>query len=128
MNELRQEDVASYANYVRMAPDVYDEILQRIAPRLEKQDTFWRKALTPGLKLAVTLRYLATGDSYLTLQYDCRIAKNTIALFIPQVCDAIIEEYMEEAIHCPTTPWKKQEHLKRPGMYHMHWEPWMVRT
>ena len=70
------------------------------------------------MKLAVTLRYLETGDSYLTLQYDFRIAKNTIALFIPQVCDAIIDEYMEEAIHCPTTP---EEWLEKARAFEETW-------
>lgn len=30
--------------------------------------------------------------------------KNTIALLIPEVSQAIIDEYKEETIRCPTTP------------------------
>ena len=62
--ELRCEDVSSYANYVRMPPDLFDEILERITPSIEKQITRLREPLSPGLRLALTLRHLATGDKY----------------------------------------------------------------
>ena len=51
-------------------------------------DTFWRKALEPGLKLAITLRCLATGNSYKSLMYGFRVASNTISSIIPKVCEA----------------------------------------
>jgi len=46
-----------------MDPAAFREILARVAPRTKKKDTLWRKALEPGLKLAITLCYLATGNS-----------------------------------------------------------------
>lgn len=68
----------------------------------------YRKALEPRLKLAVTLRYLATGDSYKTLMYGFRVPSNTISLIVREVCEAIIAEYAEEVVPCPRTPeqWK----------------------
>ena len=36
--------------------------------------------------------------------YSFRVAKNTISLIIPEVCQAIVEEYKDEVITCPTTP------------------------
>ena len=82
----------------------FHEILARVEPRIEKQDTFWRKALEPGLKLAITLRYLATGNSYKSLQYGFRVAYNTISIIIIEVCEAISEEYSVEVMVCPFTP------------------------
>ena len=37
------------------------------------------------------------------------MAHNTISLFVPQVCDAITEEYQDEVLVTPTTPdgWKE---------------------
>jgi hypothetical protein len=64
---------------MRMAPEMFDEIQQRLAPILQKSDTICRKALDPGLKLAVTLRHLAEGDSYPSLSYDFRMARTTIS-------------------------------------------------
>ena len=35
----------SFFNYLRMEPAMFDELLQRVGPRIEKQDTNMRKAL-----------------------------------------------------------------------------------
>jgi hypothetical protein len=103
MAELAQEDRDGYKNFQRVDPDLFHEILARVGPRIEKQDTFMRKALEPGLRLAITLRYLATGNSYMSLQYGFRVANNTISKIIPETCEAIIDAFQEVMI-CPTTP------------------------
>ena len=110
MKELHAEDVSAFTNFMRMGPEDFHELLTRIAPRITKRDTnYYRKSLEPGLKLAVTLRFLATGNSYKTLQYGFRVAHNTISVFIPQVCQAIINELSDEVLMCPDTPegWKQ---------------------
>ena len=58
MVELRREDPSSFTNFMRMPPEMFDEILERVRGRLTKQHTY-RDPLEPGLKLAVTLRHLA---------------------------------------------------------------------
>ena len=63
-----------------------------------------RPCLEPGLRLAITLRYLATGDSYLSLEYGFRVANNSISKIVHETCDAIILELHEEFLKCPTTP------------------------
>ena len=67
-----------------------------------------RKALEPGLRLAMTLPYLATSDSYTSLQYGFRVARSTISLIVPKICEAIIRKYVGEVMRCPSTPeeWK----------------------
>ena len=65
-------------------------LLHRIEPRITKQTINMRIPLEPGVKLAITLRYLATGSSYKTLAFAFRVASNTIYLFIPKVADAIV--------------------------------------
>lgn len=62
----------------------------------------YRKALDPQLKLAITLRYLATGDSYHSLMYGFRVPHNTISKVIREVCQAIVDEYAEEVVPCPS--------------------------
>ena len=87
---------------------MFQEMLVRVTPRITKSDRA-RSPLAPGLKLAITLRFLATGESYHSLAFSFRVAHNTISLFVPQVCDAITEEYQDEVLVTPTTPdgWKE---------------------
>ena len=40
MRELEAEDVVSFRNFVRMDPAMFRELLQRVAPRIEKYDTY----------------------------------------------------------------------------------------
>ena len=104
MRELNTEDTISFFNYLSMQPAMFDEILNRVGPRIQKKDTNLRKCLDPGLKLAITIRHLASGDKYPTLQYDFRVARNTICSIIPEVCRAIVLEYKNELIPCPSSP------------------------
>ena len=101
--ELLQNDPAGFHNFLRVTPELFDQLLRRIAPRIEKQDTYMRKALEPGLKLAITLRYLASGDSYKSLQYGFRVAHNTISVLVPATCQAILDELEDEVMHLPST-------------------------
>ena len=63
----------------------------------------YRWPLEPGLKIAITLLFQATGNSFQSMEFNRRSAHNTIGKFVPDVCDAIIEEYAAEVFHTPTT-------------------------
>ena len=101
--ELKIEDASSFKNFLRMDEFTFKEILHRVTPRIQKQDTFYRQALEPGLKLALTLRYLASGDSYHSLMYSFRVPHNTISKVVREVCEAFVEEYASELIEAPNT-------------------------
>ncbi|XP_795502.2 protein ALP1-like [Strongylocentrotus purpuratus] len=102
--ELRNEDQAAFKNFMRVPQEMFDELLTRVGPRITKQKTNYRDALDPGLKLALTLRHLASGTKYRSMSYGWRVPHNTISLLIPEVCQAIIKEYRDEMMKCPTTP------------------------
>jgi len=63
--ELRVEDPQSF-NYLRMEPAMLDELVQRVGPRIEKQDSNMRKALHTGFKLAITVRLAITIIPWMT--------------------------------------------------------------
>lgn len=109
LTELNREDPSGYKNFLRMTPEIFRELVDALSPLLEKKDTFMRKALEPGLKIAITLRYLATGDSYKSLMYSFRVAHNTISRIIPETCEAIIDHLSGEVMSCPNSPqaWKE---------------------
>jgi len=102
MSELMREAHGDFKSFLRMEPDMFRQLLVRVEPRITKSSDA-RPPLLPGLKLAITLRFLATGNSYHSLSFDFRVAHNTISLFVPQVCDALIEEYRDEQFQTPTT-------------------------
>ena len=81
--------------------NTFSEILHRIEGRITKAANNFRKPLSAGIKLAITLRYLASGDNYHSLMYGFRVAHNTISKVIIQVCEAIIAEYAEEMVPLP---------------------------
>ena len=85
MVELRNEDPESFTNFMRMPPAMFDEILQRVGPRIEKQHTSFREPIEPGLKLAVTLRHLASGSKYTHMRFGWRVAHNSISLVVREV-------------------------------------------
>ena len=104
MAELMTESRGDFTAYLRMQLEIFHEILVRVAPRITKSKER-RPALDPGLKLAITLRFLATENSYHSLTFDFRVVHNTISLFfVPEVCDAIVAEFKEELMTTPSTP------------------------
>ena len=109
MRELEAEDVVSFKNFVWMDPAMFREVLQRVGPRIEKYDTWFRKSINPGCRLAITLCFLATGEKYRSLMFGFRVAHNTISVIVRQTCEAIVAEYGEEVVQCPHTSdaWKQ---------------------
>lgn len=65
MKELRDEDPKLYTNFVRMASDDFDFLLSLVSPLISKQNTPLRKSISAGERLAVTLRFLATGNLFI---------------------------------------------------------------
>ena len=113
-DELITTDIPGYRNFNMMEPAFFDLIEERITPpRVRKSATNFRKPLEVRLKLAVTLRYLSTGETYTSLQYQWRVGRTTICKFVQQVCKASLQEFQHKYIYliCPTDPedWKKIE-------------------
>ena len=96
MQELVREDRPGFQNFLRMNPALFLELLERVGPRIEREVTFMRQTLGPALRLAITLCYLATGNSYKDLEYGFRVANNTISRIVPETCNAIVAEFGEE--------------------------------
>ena len=84
------------------SPELFDELLAILGPRCTKLDTRYRKAIEPGLKIAITMRHLASGDKYSSMKFDFRVPHNTMSVLVREVCHAIVEEYKNDVITCPT--------------------------
>lgn len=96
LNKELETDADLYRNFFRMTKEDFDFILNLIQPSIQKQDTSMRESIPAGERLALTLRFLATGDNFASLQYLFRIPKNTISTIVFEVCDAIYSSLKEE--------------------------------
>jgi len=104
MAELERESRGDFKGYLRMEPEMFHEMVERLTDVLEKTKTNWRPNLGVGLKLALTIRYLASGDSYRSLAYSFRVPHNTISKVVREVCASIVDEYDPEVFSTPSTP------------------------
>ena len=103
MVELQREDAPSFKNFLRVDVALFRELLETVSPAIEPVGCNCRKPLPPGLKLTITLRHFATGDSYATLAYGFRVARNTIHYIIKSVSDAIVDAYADQLLTPPST-------------------------
>ena len=104
MMELRNEDPASLPTFLRIPPDTFDELLNRVDPRITKMHIRYREPLEPGPKLDLTLRHLASGYKYASMKFSWRVPQNTISLVVREVSNAVIDEYKDEVLAFPNTP------------------------
>jgi len=61
--ELR-DDMCGFHGFLRMSSIEFNELLNLIAPSIQRQDTPFRNAITAKEMLVVTIRYLASGILY----------------------------------------------------------------
>ena len=111
MAELYATDIPGFTNFMRMTPEFFEMIKTRLEPCLARQATNYRAPISVGEKQALTIRYLATGESYTSLSCQFRVGRSTISKFLPEVCRAIQDEFTRDYLRCPTTPdeWKELE-------------------
>ncbi|KAB0805427.1 hypothetical protein PPYR_02397 [Photinus pyralis] len=107
--ELLQEDPVSYQNYLRLNNKQLGYLLALVKDDITKQDTHLRECIPARSKLQVTLRFLATGETFRSLMYATRIHETTISRFIPEVCNAIVLKLKPNYLKTPNTPeeWNK---------------------
>lgn len=96
LTELRAGEPKLYRNFLRLTSQQFDDLLALVTPHIQKQNTNMRESISPGERLMLTLRYLATGNNFHDLQYIFRIPQSTISQIIPEVLDAIYKVLLGE--------------------------------
>ena len=99
MEELRILDRARFKNYTRLSLEMFDKVLERTIPRLQRQDTKFRKAISPGLKLAGFF-----SDIWQLVHLNQNWVTTSELAMRLSVATAIVAEFRAEAVNCPTTP------------------------
>lgn len=91
LRQLKDEDPVAYRNVLRISSEQFNSLLQMVEETIRKKNTKMRMAIPTATKLEITLRFLATGDSFKSLEYLFRVPECTISLFVPEVLAAICE-------------------------------------
>jgi len=87
--ELLYEPSGEFENFTRMSLSDFEYLLTLISPIISKQDTQLRNSIPAKIRLAITLRFLATGDSYKSLHFLFKVSSQIISKIVPEVCAAI---------------------------------------
>lgn len=96
LNEMSIGNIGQFENFCRMTSEDFEFLLNLIEPIIRKRDTNYREAITTKERLAVTLRFLASGDSYTSLMYLFKISKQSISTIVIEVCQALNETLKHE--------------------------------
>ena len=75
-----------------------------VTPAIERELTSFRRPLSPALKLAVTLRHVATGENIRSLAYAFRCGVSSISKIVPEMCQAIAQAYKEQVFNLRVAP------------------------
>ena len=100
-----------------MDPETFDNLLARVTPWLTKKNLI-RKPISAAERLAVTLRYLASGDSQASIGFSYRIASSTICGIVNGTCKAIVE-CLAEFLQAPSSA---EERTSIADDFHRLWQ------
>jgi hypothetical protein len=79
LNDLLIGSTGQFGNFCHMSSEDFEHLLTLIEPAIRKQDTNYRIAISSKERLAITLHFLARGDSYISLMYLFKISKQSIS-------------------------------------------------
>ena len=73
-----------------------------------KEETNYRKSISPAEHLALTIRFLATGETQISLSFSFWIGKSTVSKIIAENCDALHRVHFHLYVKRPTSnnKWK----------------------
>ncbi|XP_029969512.1 protein ANTAGONIST OF LIKE HETEROCHROMATIN PROTEIN 1 isoform X2 [Salarias fasciatus] len=97
------EDRAGFRSLLQMNAEELEFILNKVAPLITKMHTKMRRAITAKERLALTLRFLATGESFSSLSFQFRVGESTISMIVSQTCEALHRTLHDEYLKTPNT-------------------------
>jgi len=81
---------STFKNFLRMTCTDFEDILKIIGPKIKRQNTNFRVPISMNERWAVTLRFLASGDSFMNLSYLFKISQPSISFIVPEVRETLI--------------------------------------
>lgn len=86
--EMRLGDAEYFFAYFRMTATKFEELLTLVACHLKPKNTR-PDIISPAERLAITLRFLATGDAQQTISFNFRVGRSTICSIVARTCEVL---------------------------------------
>ncbi|XP_049514039.1 uncharacterized protein LOC125941816 [Dermacentor silvarum] len=99
VQELRQSDPEYHLKYFRMTKASFEEILSLVYNRIVHPPTH-RIPISPAERLAVALKFLATGGSIVDIAISYRMHASTVAKILRETLKGILSPVV---LRCPNT-------------------------
>nr|CAH7759770.1 unnamed protein product [Callosobruchus chinensis] len=94
---LRDMDSGHLKKFMRMTAEDFERLIILVGPKISKTYTKFRKAIPVQDRLAITLRFLETGNSFTSLQYLFKESKQRISIIIiEEAYNALIQTLKEQ--------------------------------
>lgn len=104
VQELMLEDRNGFREMFRMDVRDFEFILQKIGDLISPKERLGGTVpIEADERLALTLRYLATGEALSSLSFQYRISLNAISYIVKGCCNAIVERLTPHFIKVPST-------------------------
>ncbi|XP_071050721.1 uncharacterized protein [Onthophagus taurus] len=98
-SKLREHE-DKFFDYFRMSIRCFDELVAKFEENIKRQNMF-RAPVSPTERVAVTLRFLATGQTFADLHFSYRLGIVTISGIVKEVCANIWNVLQEECLSIP---------------------------
>nr|XP_058956579.1 putative nuclease HARBI1 [Pocillopora verrucosa] len=102
--ELRLGDRELYFRYMCMSPESFDHLLSLVSPLILKRTTKLREPVSAAERLALTLRFLPSGNSQQSMSFSYRVGRQTVSSIIKETCRAIWQVLNEKYLRAPSLP------------------------
>jgi len=103
-----KEDDDKFFQYTRMHKRTFDIILNAVRPCLQRKTTNFRRPISPEERLVITLRFMATGQSYHSIAFDFRVGVATVSGIVKETARIIWEQLNKKYMPFPTEDVIKQ--------------------
>ena len=102
--KLSLQDTPAFKHIMRMSPDQFKEILNATEPDICKQSTnMGGEPIVPVERRALTLRFLATGESFRPLHFQFKISRPAISHILTEVCEAMPKKLGPSYLKVPSS-------------------------
>ena len=99
---------------------ILTKIFDRISPKERLGGT---NPINADERLALTHRFLATGEALKSLSFQFRISLSAVSYIVKGCCKAIVEKMASEFIKVPSSQEERLlNNLRKGGIFHTPWE------